>query len=194
MLKYVRSEYADSIYYSDLFRIDEKIWLILGFGKSEAARIASGKERNNDLSRDCTAIKAEADNLFGRYDPGAIAPKNNTKSDLHKFHRIDFIAYCLSPEQTDEVFSSRPREIIFCSAELMSVLAVVYPYPAYCAPYAFSPEEYANLADTQRRSNKFLEKIKQSGFKNLFLVPYMIELESKARLYNTFVPENAGYL
>ncbi|WP_425641216.1 hypothetical protein ACPUEK_14780 [Marinomonas gallaica] len=191
MLDFEKSEFADSIYYADLFRIDSKIWMIMGYGKSEAARIASDNDRGNDLSRDCVALKVSGKDLFGRYDPGALGAHHDESSDLHKFHKIDYIAYCLSPEQTEEVFSSNTKEILACEAGLMSKLAVVYPYPAYSAQFVFTPQEIEALANPERRAFNFLKKINDTGFKNLVLVPFMTELESKAELYKSYVPEIA---
>ncbi|MCW8879404.1 MAG: hypothetical protein OQJ89_06775 [Kangiellaceae bacterium] len=187
MLEFNKSEFADSIYYADLFRIEGKVWMIMGYGKSEAARLASEDDRACDLSRDCVALKVSDNELYGRYDPGALGAYNDEDSELHKFHKIDFISYCLSPEQTNEVFVSTARKIIDCDPGLMSKLCVIYPYPAYAAQFAFSPEEIEELADSERRSNTFLKLITASNFKNLVLVPFMSKLESKAELYKNYV-------
>ena len=67
-----KSEYADSIYYADLFRIDNKIWMIMGHGKSDAARLASNRIEEDDLARDSVAIKVKNNILFAKCDFGAV--------------------------------------------------------------------------------------------------------------------------
>lgn len=191
MHEFNKSEFADSIYYADLFRIEGKIWMIMGYGKSEAARLASDDDRDCDLSRDCVALKVSDNELFGRYDPGTLGAYNDEDSELHKFHKIDFISFCLSQEQTKKIFSSSARKIINCDPNLMSKLSVIYPYPAYTAQFVFSPLEMEELSDPERRSNAFLKLVTDCNFNNLVLVPFMNELESKAELYRKYASEFA---
>lgn len=53
------SLFADSIYYADLFRFNKTIWMITECGKSKAAQLIIGSDKENDLRRDAVAIKAE---------------------------------------------------------------------------------------------------------------------------------------
>ena len=46
------------------------------------------------------ALAVKAGKLCGRYDLGALGMHHDEDSELHEFHNIDYIAYCLSPEQT----------------------------------------------------------------------------------------------
>ena len=73
------SKNADSIYYADLFKINNKICMITGFGKSQAARIAINKNNEADIARDAVAIIRENNILYGCYDPGGTNP---VKKDL----------------------------------------------------------------------------------------------------------------
>ncbi|EOB2877147.1 hypothetical protein ACIL2K_004292, partial [Vibrio vulnificus] len=186
VLKFTKSKYADSIYYADMFKIEGKIWVILGYGKSEAARIASNKDSDCDLSRDCVALAVISGELYGRFDPGALGSAHDESSDLHKFHKIDFIAYCLSPEQTSEAFGNQELVLKNCGRQLMSDFSVVYPYPAYTARYVFSPVEIDELSNPLRRSSKFLELLNHADFDNLLLVPFMENIDSKAALYQNY--------
>ncbi|WWW10908.1 hypothetical protein V7P26_07785 [Arcobacter cryaerophilus gv. pseudocryaerophilus] len=113
--KFKKSEYADSIYYADLFRINNKIWMIMGYGKSEVARIASNNIEEDDISRDSTAIKAKDNILEARFDIGAINTEldEETRNELSKFHKVDYIAYCLSPEQTLEICNDQKKLLMF---------------------------------------------------------------------------------
>ncbi|MBD3611823.1 MAG: hypothetical protein HUJ13_05335 [Hydrogenovibrio crunogenus] len=181
MLNLEKSYYADSIYYADLFRINNEIWMIMGYGKSDAARIASGKRSDDDIGRDCIAIRNNNGTLEGRYDPGAINPK--AKDGLSDFYKIDHIVYCLSPEQTDEVFDSQDKVILNCPLETMMHLCIIYPYSAYAAQAVFSHDELAYLNDPARRSNKFYEIVSSCNFRNLGIAPYMNTVEEKAELY-----------
>ena len=42
------SQNADPIYYADLFKINNKIWMVTGAGKSKAASIASNNHNEED--------------------------------------------------------------------------------------------------------------------------------------------------
>lgn len=158
----------------------------MGHGKSKAARIASCFDRDNDLSRDCVAIMAKEGSIYGRFDPGALGEHHNSNSLLHQFYKIDYIVYCLSPEQTAEVFKLEKRKIRSCDSVLMSKLSVIYPYPAYTAQSVFSKLEMVDLADPLRRSIQFHDVIISAEFDNLFLIPFMDSTEEKAKLYSEF--------
>lgn len=181
MLNLVKSEYADSIYYADLFRINKEIWMVMGYGKSDAARIASGGEKADDIGRDCIAIRNNSGTLEGRYDPGAINPV--VQSSLFDFYKIDHVVYCLSPDETEEIYQHNDKVMRNCPLEVMMRLCVSYPYPAYAAQAVFSPEELFFLADNERRSRRFQEVVASCNFGKLAVVPFMDEVEEKADLY-----------
>jgi|LauGreDrversion4_2_1035121.scaffolds.fasta_scaffold752443_2 hypothetical protein len=105
------SEHADSIYYADLFRIDSKVFMLTGSGKSIAARIASHENPNDDLARDGVTIVNINGKINGRYDLGAMC-KNKPK-DTYTFHELDFIAHSLTESQTKQIFSKENRKCIF---------------------------------------------------------------------------------
>ena len=67
----IKSEYADSINYADLFRMGGKRWMMMECGKSQTARIASVSVRENDTGRDCAEIRDNHGVLEARYDSGA---------------------------------------------------------------------------------------------------------------------------
>jgi hypothetical protein len=181
MPTFEKSDYVDSIYYADLFRINKKIGMIMGYGKSEAARIATEKQEADDLSRDCVAIRNNNGILEGRFDPGGINPE--VDSELFDFHTIDHIVYCLSPEQTDAIFTSNEKKIVDCDLNTMTQLSVVYPFPAYIALSWFADLNVDYLQDPERRASKFQEVLQTCNFKKLGLVPYMPTVEDKAKLY-----------
>lgn len=186
--KFKKSEYADSIYYADLFRINNKVWMIMGYGKSEAARIASNNNSNDDISRDSTAIKVEDNILKARIDFGATNMEldDETRTKLSEFYKVDYIAYCLSPEQTLEVFNNSHRKVIDASLDDISYCSTIYPYPAVIAKYVFSEEEFFSLSDRERRIKRFKEIVAQTKNTKLLFVPYMETLEEKANLYKTY--------
>lgn len=133
-----------------MFRIESLTWMIMGYGKSEAARLASNKERKRDLSRDCVAIREVNGELQGRYDPGGINPEVK-ESGLFDFHKINCVAYCLSPEDTDTFYKNGERAIRIIDKKIMSQLSASYPYPAYVAPQLFSQNELLWLNSSNRR-------------------------------------------
>jgi hypothetical protein len=184
MLKFEKSEYADSIYYADMFHIESLTWMIMGFGKSDAARLASSKERARDLSRDCVAIREVSGELQGRYDPGGINPE--VTGGLFDFHKINCVAYCLSPDETSRIYQGENRDIRIIDKEIMSQISVSYPYPAYVAPQLFSEDELLWLSNRSRRIEQFLKVVSRVHDVFFVIVPYMESAAQKASLYVSF--------
>lgn len=183
MLKFTKSEYLDSIYYADLFRIYGKIWMIMGCGKSEAGRIASNKEIDADIARDGVAITGKDNKLFGRYDLGATGAHADPASALQAFHPIDFIAVCLDKQETAKIFGNGQRKLITTTAEELAKLSVLNPYPAALAKFVCSSDEIEVYADPKLRERKFMEIISSTGFDTFLLVPFMASADEKAALY-----------
>lgn len=181
------SDLADSIYYADLFLINNLTWMIMGFGKSVAAYIASNKDGKSSVARDAVAITIKNGSLAGRYDPGGLnKDKINT---LHRFYKIDIIAYCLSERETTQ-FNRKNQASLSIQAtdnQMMGALSVQYPYPAYAAPLLFEPFENEALQNPSRREKRFIEITNQVRNVKYVLVPYMISVEEKAELYKNFV-------
>lgn len=90
---------ADSIYYADLFRIAGRCWMIMGSGKSDAARIASEKDRAADLARDSVALIRDGDVLHGRYDLGALPKDPARREEVCPVRRLDVVAASRRPRR-----------------------------------------------------------------------------------------------
>ncbi|WP_334063651.1 hypothetical protein [Alteromonas genovensis] len=180
------SEHVDSIYYSDLFIINKRIWLILGSGKSDAARIASNKNSEDDLGRDSFALKNENNELFARFDPGALNNKSDT--DLHKWHNVDVVAYCFSKEETEEGYKNRSIALLEATNGLVGLLASERPYPAFLAKHYFDEQKMAWLKNPKRRLEKFLELTNNLVNTSFVVVPFMKSVEDKAALYLAYEP------
>ena len=181
----VKSENADSIYYADLVRIHQKNWMILGCGKSTAAYIASGKDDTSMLAFDSVAIIRNDDHtLWGRFDAGA----RRLDAEERPFEHLDAIAYCLSEEQTVKAYAPRNgvREILECGHELLFIFVANYPYPAACAEYVFSEDEYEYLANPHRMVQKFYELGLGAIGTKFLIVPFMSSVEEKAALYSNY--------
>ncbi len=176
-----KSEYADSIYYADLFRIDNKIWMIMGHGKSDAARLASNRIEEDDLARDSVAIKVKNNILFAKCDFGAV----RKDKVIFDFHEVDNVIYCLSPDETLVVYNNEQKIIKKTNVEFMAVCSSIFIYPGVMAQHFFSDEEFENLENTERRINKFKEIVSQANNCKLLLMPYMNTLEEKAELYKS---------
>lgn len=184
-IDFVKSEYLDSIYYADLFRINTKIWMIMGHGKSDAARIASSKIQDNDIARDGVAIKELDSQVYGRFDLGAIGKNTNKDSSLYLFHKIDIIAYCLSDAETQILFEGSERKIVPSSADRMAELSVMHQYPASLLAVCF-PDDYITYSDPENRKYRFLEIMKSTQFTKFVLIPFMPSVEEKATLYAAY--------
>ena len=187
--KFIKSEYADSIYYADLFRINDKVWMIMGYGKSNAARIASSNNRDNDLSRDATAIKVENNILKARVDFGAIniELEQSKRDELHRFYNVDYIVYCLSPEQTEDIFHKNERKIVQATLEDMSYCSTIYPYSGSAAQLVFSNDELTYLNNQEKRIERFKEIVSQAKNIELLFMPFMDTIEQKAELYQKYI-------
>jgi hypothetical protein len=186
-MPFIKSDLSENIYYADLFQIGKNIWMIMGYGKSDAARIASNRDSSCDYSRDCVAISTVNSELFGRFDPGAI----NTEIDQSLFtqRKVDIVAYCLSPEQTQKIYIELKRdfEIIEINNELMSQLSVIYPWSAWAASdKLYSREELAYLRDPERRMQKFKSVTDEVKNVKFVILPFMNAVEEKAAMYTNY--------
>lgn len=177
------SKNADSIYYADLFKINNKIWMITGFGKSQAARTAINKNDKADLARDAVAIIRDNNILYGRYDPGAINP---VKKDLHALHKIDFIAYCLSDVQSQNFYLENPRVIEEVNNNFVAIHLNDFHYTGSLTKYFCSSNYYNWLLDVQRGYDRFLELTDNITTTRFVVVPWMVTVEEKALLYTSF--------
>lgn len=157
--------------------------MIMGHGKSTAARIASNKEVDADIARDGVALIEKDKQLFGRYDIGATGAHADLESPLHALHQIDFIAFCLNQQETAQFFRDVPSQVTSTTAEKMAKFSVINPYPASLARHVCSPEEFSAFESPERRERRFLELISSTGFSNFLLVPFMPSVEEKAAMY-----------
>lgn len=173
-----------SIYYADLFRINGKLWMIQGHGKSQAGRIASNNERANDLARDAVAIIRDKKDVYGRYDVGGL---NQEKTDLHKLHKLDYIAFCLDERRTNNKFISGIEEnIIETDIKTYSMLCSEYQYPASIGYQIFSEAELSYFRERELMTLRFIELLYGEVNVKLLLVPFMESVEKKAQLYETY--------
>lgn len=182
----VPSDTPENIYYADLFRINDRNWMIQGYGKTHAAQIASDKKLEAMYATDSVAIIREGNALSGRYDPGALTTKN---SDVSKPHKLDAIAYCLDEEQTVKAFAPRGgvREIVEADADLLSALCATYPYPGSLAPHFFTPQQFAYFSNPRRMVERFKALTVGIVGTKFLIVPHMPTVEDKAVLYTKFI-------
>jgi hypothetical protein len=176
---------AGSIYYADLFLIQEKGWVIGGHGKSDAGQIASQFARNCDVARDAVALVRQRDVLYGRHDAGAV---HRNPAQAEPLHKIDVIAYCLSPEQTVKAFSGKPLALRECPAEVVGAHLSNEFMTMFFGSYFFSEQELAVMQDPMRRVNIFLEVTDGIPDIKFLIVPFMPTVEEKAALYTSFFP------
>ena len=181
------SPFADSIYYADLFKFGDTVWMITGAGKSKAARIVIDDDSDRDLGRDAVSLKLEKDYLFGRYDPGGELKNND---DLNQFYQIDFIAHCLTENQTNDLRHSSGQElnsVLEADNHLIANLLCHYPYPGYMVKDFFDADTCVKLRDPKRRYDRFLELTDKVINTKFILVPWADNLECKATFYEEFL-------
>ena len=122
------SEHAESIYYSDLFRINGKVWALTGTGKSSAGRAASLRLADDDIARDCVAFIRDKDVLMARYDPGAL--NTSLLDTLHKPHPLAAVVYCLSESETAKAYAGKALKLVPETPENIGWLLSKSMYPA----------------------------------------------------------------
>jgi hypothetical protein len=171
-----------SIYYADLFLIQEKGWLIGGYGKSHAGLKASHYARNCDVARDAAVLVRQGDALYGRCDAGAV---HRNPAQAEPPHKIDVIAYCLGSEETTKVFSRGALAFLECPAKLMGLLLSDDPMPIFFGSRFFSEQQSAAMRDPSRRVNAFLELTEGIRDLKFLIVPFMPTVEEKAALYTS---------
>jgi hypothetical protein len=178
----IPSDTPESIYHADIFKINHNVWMIMGCGKTTAARLATGKVASLQLAEDAVAILRKNDSLFGRYDAGAHNPFH---PDLHKLFKLDAIAYCLDEKQSKILFDDNnlTREIVNAGADTLSTLCSIYSYPAYFAPQFFNVSELVYLADAHRMRRNFFEISSNITSTKFLIVPFMDEVQRKSELY-----------
>jgi hypothetical protein len=181
------SAHADAIYHADLFRINGWNWMIGGIGKSRAAALASNGDSAADIARDTVAIIREGDELFGRYDPGAVPIDPVERDRLHPCHRLDAIAYCMSESETVQAYVERPMTIAPVDNKMIGLMLSSLIYPAELAPFYFEPGELARLISRKRRLVRFLELTDGIVGTRFLVVPWMPTVEDKAALYARYV-------
>lgn len=181
---------AESIYYADLFRIKDKVWMITGSGKSRAARIASNNITENDIARDFVAITRDKNVLYGNYD--AVYHYGTESSYTEKLcgtkYKIDFIAHCLNDIQSESFYTHKSLEIEKINNQSLASLIIDYPYPivAMFLPEGFNIEQYHWLTNSQRRFDRFLELTNDICQVQFVVIPWMRSIEEKASLYLSY--------
>lgn len=177
---------ADSIYYADLFNIKGKIWMIIGSGKSKAAQFATENKEEADIGRDSIAIIRDNKVLYGRYDPGAIHKDLTKRNELSGLHKIDFIAYCLSDVQSNNLYENKNRIIEEVDNKVVAVLLSASGYPAFLMRDFFDNKKCDWLTDPQRRFNRFVELTNDITSTRFLIIPWMVSVEEKSALYTSF--------
>lgn len=174
------SDHAESIYYADLFRINGKVWALTGTGKSDAGMAATARKREDDLARDSVAFLPENEMLMGRYDPGAINPELH---ELHAWHPLVAVVYCLSQEETDKAFANRPLELVDVDPKTIGLLLSKSVYPAPLVPHFFDDDEQAYLYNDERRLLQWFKLTASASSVRWLLAPWMPTAADKGALY-----------
>lgn len=177
---------ADSIYYADLFNIRDKIWMIAGSGKSEAARLASHNKEETDIGRDSIAIIRDNKILYGYHDAGAILKDLTERNKIQDLHKIDFIAYCLNHVQSHDKYKHKDSIIKEVDNKVIADLLTASLYPANMARHFFDKEKLNWLIDPQRRFNRFIELTNDIASSRFLIIPWMASVQEKADLYTSF--------
>ncbi|RTL11802.1 MAG: hypothetical protein EKK54_06295 [Neisseriaceae bacterium] len=174
----------ESIFYANLFLINNKVWMISGQGKSEAAKLAGKKIPESDLARDCVALTRVGNCLYGAYDPGFIHNDLRKRETLQKKYKIDFIAHCLTKHDTMIFKHLKEYKLIYETTYYqLGALISSYPYPGVFAQEFVDKDEFTELMRPGRMLNKFWELTNNVEGTKFLLVSWMPTVEEKSELY-----------
>lgn len=183
LLKMALSPYVENIFYADLFTINGKNWMVMGEGKSTAARSACNKDPKCDLARDGVALTRNGDDLYAHFDLGASGVN---AADPVK-HKVDAIAYCVEAKHSSKLFSNTGNVIVEADNNMVAAFASGWPYSGSAAMHLVTQQQWNELENPVRRL-KFMTSLTDGVTSTKFLlVPYMPTVEDKADLYRNYV-------
>lgn len=183
LLNLVLSPYVENIFYADLFTINGKNWMVMGEGKSTAARAACNKDLACDLARDGVALTRDGNDLYAHCDLGAFG--SSVAAPVK--HKVDAIAYCVDPEHSPKVFSKTGNVIVEVDNNMVAALASSWPYTGSAAMSLVSAERWNELENPIRRLRLMTSLTEGVTSTKFLLVPYMPTVEDKADLYRNYV-------
>lgn len=153
------------IFAGDLARVAGRNWLLLGHSELSATLQSIGGEFRDVLAQGGVGISAgmqgEQPCLLGRYDRGALIPPEADSVQVHAWHPIDVLAYCLDRETTSRLFGNEHLEMRRTRASVLGRMTMQDAYAGTWAQALLSAEDYAQASNPRRRF-RFLERVEAS--------------------------------
>lgn len=173
------SPLAENLFCADLCIIRDRVWLILGNGKTEAAAIAANHDPLANLGQDCIALQRDGDRLAAGF---------YSASDSIVWHGLDVVAYCFNSAETAKTYQNKLAAMLEVNPSAVALLASNAPYPPAAASQITNPQQRAQLEDANRRWQRFTDLTKAVVGTAFVIVPYMYSAADKAALYREYQP------
>ncbi|MBD1381492.1 hypothetical protein [Metabacillus arenae] len=186
---FVASERPNNIFYGDVCKVNNKGCLIFGFGKTQAARIASESDEDdsNMIATDMACLTNDNDNnVYGHFEMEVRHKK--VKDPINDRVKIHYLLRMLNEEETTTLYKGKHLHIIevaydfFIKASQFNI--------TFVAPEGFLPPRPEGFPETekdpQKRIDIFKELTQKSDVRS-FLVPWMDSVTSKGELINSYL-------
>ncbi|MFT3801404.1 MAG: hypothetical protein QM766_09320 [Burkholderiaceae bacterium] len=154
------------IFAADLATIRHRTWLLLNHSDLSATIESIGGTSRDIVVQGGVCVDARLDDdgrpaLFGRYDRGAMIPAQADTTGVHRWYRIDVLAYCLNEESTARLFGAEPLKMRSTRPSVLGRLATGDPYAGTWAKALMPDDDYRRAADPRKRA-RFLERLEQA--------------------------------
>jgi len=184
-MQFVLSPRVMSIFYSDMFKINNRGCLFMGHGKSDCARIASNNSSMNEIGQDTICLSRVGNELFGHLEMSHVPPtfKPNPK-------KIEVFVRCLSEEETQKTFNKDSLGILFANENSFfqachfNITFTVDPLHTISQSLG---SRYGEYADYEQRGIRFKKLISDLPDVEYLVLPWMPTVVEKATLLKTYV-------
>ncbi|MFT4102091.1 MAG: hypothetical protein QM674_13835 [Burkholderiaceae bacterium] len=154
------------IFAADLATIGHRTWLLLNHSDLSATIESIGGTSRDIIVQGGVGLDARLDDdgepaLLGRYDRGAMIPAEADTTGVHRWYRIDVLAYCLNEETTARLFGAERLKMRRTRPSVLGRLASGDPYAGTWARALMPDADYQRAADPRKRA-RFLEKLEQA--------------------------------
>ncbi|ALA55224.1 hypothetical protein CAY60_021275 [Shouchella clausii] len=182
-MEFIFSERPNNIFYGDICKINGQGCLIFGFGKSEAAQIASS---DNMIAYDMACLTRDDEGtLYGHFEMEARA--KGIDDPIKERIEIKNFLRMLDQEETQRLLDLNPHlkaidglvEIPYDAFVASCTYNITFTAPA---DFPFRPEGLPEIErDPQKRIKHFIKLSKDSNVRS-FVVPWTDTVEEKAVL------------
>lgn len=192
MREFTTTARPNNIFYGDIFKIHDQGCLIFGNGKSQASRIASNSQVNEEveIALDFACLTREADQLYGHCEFEIRAP--HMEDPVNKRVKLNYFIRMLNEIETEKVFQNEEFGIINVKYDefvQVSTFNITFVAPSLIPKPIGFPETETNH---RKRIEKFIDLTNGTDIAGFLLVPWTEKVEQKAELIEKYILENIG--